>query len=97
MKHGTLSIGQRRGILSLIPQKDVDMRMLKSITGGYRCNSVHIPKWYIKGRYIGENIRTIADLVDISKSKNTMGFIALLIDFEKAFDTVKRSFLFQSL
>ncbi len=41
-------------------------------------------KGYIKGRYICENVRTLADLVDISKSENIAGFIAL-IDFEKSF------------
>ncbi len=51
-------------------------------------------KGYIKGRYIGENIRTVADLVDISKFENITRFITP-IDFEKAFDTVKY-FPFQS-
>ena len=47
---------------------------------------------YIKGRYIGENIRTITDIIDYCKAKN-MSAVLLLIDFEKAFDTVKWSFL----
>jgi hypothetical protein len=47
---------------------------------------------YIKGRYIGENIRTITDIIDYCKAKN-MCAVLLLIDFEKAFDTVKWSFL----
>ena len=51
---------------------------------------------FLKGRYIGENIRTIADLIDYTSIKNNPGII-LLLDFEKAFDTIKWSFIFQSL
>jgi hypothetical protein len=47
---------------------------------------------YIKGRYIGENIRTITDIIEYCKQKN-MSAILLLIDFEKAFDTVRWNFL----
>jgi hypothetical protein len=51
---------------------------------------------YIKGRYTGENIRTITDIMDYCKVKN-MSAVLLLIDFEKAFDTVKWSFLDEAL
>ena len=51
---------------------------------------------FLKGRYIGENIRTIADLIDDTSLKNKPGTI-LLIDFEKAFDTIKWSFIYKSL
>jgi len=51
---------------------------------------------YIKGRYIGENIRTITDIITFCKQKNLTS-ILLLIDFEKAFDTVKWSFLYKVL
>ena len=47
---------------------------------------------YIKGRYIGENIRTITDIIEYCKFKK-MSSILLLIDFEKAFDTVSWKFL----
>ena len=43
---------------------------------------------YIKGRYIGENIRTISDLIDYTSLRNMPG-IVLLIDFEQAFDTIR--------
>ncbi len=46
-----------------------------------------------KGRYVGENMRTLADLVKISKSENITGFIARL-DFEKAFYAVQMAFFF---
>ena len=51
---------------------------------------------YLKGRYIGENIRTIADIIQYTTLKNQPGII-LLLDFEKAFDTVKWSFILKSL
>lgn len=51
---------------------------------------------YIKGRYIGENIRTIADVIEYYKQKNMTG-VLLLIDFEKAFDTIKWKFLHKVL
>ena len=38
---------------------------------------------FLKGRYIGENIRTIADLIDYNSLKNKPGII-LLIDIKKA-------------
>ena len=51
---------------------------------------------YIKGRYIGENIRTIADIIEYCKRKNLSG-ILLLVDFEKAFGTVRWNFLDETL
>ena len=51
---------------------------------------------YIKGRYIGETIRTIEDVISASKMSNIEGFITL-IDFEKAFDSIEWSLLWQCL
>ena len=51
---------------------------------------------YIEGRYIGEAIRTIEDIMLLTKEQNTPGFITL-IDFEKAFDSIEWSFLFKCL
>ena len=51
---------------------------------------------FIKERYIGENIRTIADIIEYTSIKNNPGLI-LLLDFEKAFDTISWSFIFKSL
>lgn len=47
---------------------------------------------YIENRFIGENIRTISDLIHYTSLKNIPGLI-LLVDFEKAFDTVEWNFL----
>ena len=51
---------------------------------------------YIKGRFIGETIRTIHDIVYLTEEQNMNGFITL-IDFEKAFDSIEWNFLFKSL
>ena len=44
------------------------------------------------GRYIGENIRIIYDLLHFTEVENIPGLI-LLIDFEKAFDSVSWAFI----
>ena len=69
---GELSCGLRRGILSLLPKTDKDLRYLKS----WRPVSLNAMKLqmiisdivsndqvgYIKGRFIGENVQIIEDL-----------------------------------
>ena len=47
---------------------------------------------YMQNRYCGENVNLIADVIDYCKCKN-VSCIILLADFEKAFDTVKWSFI----
>ena len=51
---------------------------------------------YLKGRFIGENIRTIKDIMDYTQYFKMSGLIAL-IDFQKASDTVNWSFLIKCL
>ena len=51
---------------------------------------------YLKGRFIGENIRTIKDVIDYTQFFKIPGLIAL-IDFQKAFDTIRWSFLRKGL
>ena len=51
---------------------------------------------YIKGRFIGESIRTIDDLMVLAENKHISGFITL-IDFDKAFDSIEWPFLFKCL
>ena len=50
----------------------------------------------IRGRFIGTNIRVIDDLIDYCHKFHKPGLI-LLIDFEKAFDTVNWKFLQKTL
>ena len=47
---------------------------------------------YLKGRFIGDNIRTIYDLVQLMKCKTVSG-ILLSLDIEAAFDSVNWSFI----
>ena len=51
---------------------------------------------YIKGWYIGENIRKIFDILNYTEEDDIDAIIAL-IDFEKAFDSMKWPFLFKTL
>ena len=47
---------------------------------------------YVKGRYIGESIRIITDMMSITKKKNIPG-LAIFLDFEKAFDSIECCYL----
>ena len=49
-------------------------------------------KGFLKGRYIGENIRLLYDILEFTEQSNIPGLL-LLIDFEKAFDSVSWKFL----
>ena len=49
---------------------------------------------FISGRYIGENIRLLYDVISYLEKNNYPGML-LLIDFEKAFDSVSWEFLFK--
>ena len=51
---------------------------------------------YIKGRYIGTNIRLIDDVINLCINENKSAAI-LFVDFEKAFDTVEWNFIVQTL
>ena len=51
---------------------------------------------YLPGRYIGQNIRLIQDVIDFCNDKQHPGVVAFL-DFEKAFDSVEWSFIQKSL
>ena len=47
---------------------------------------------YMKGRYIGECIRMISDIMTYTKQKNMPG-AAVFLDFEKAFDSIEWNYL----
>ena len=51
---------------------------------------------YIKGRYIGDNVRTMLDILEITKQQADPG-IMVMIDFKKVFDTLSWSFLYKTL
>jgi len=106
---GSLSISQRRGIISLIPKKNKDKTILENLRPISLLNVDYkiltkvlakrlekvLPKLvnpdqtgYVKGRYIGENIRLIEDLMFYTEKENLPG-IAVFLDFRKAFDTIE--------
>ena len=47
---------------------------------------------YIKGRFIGENVRLIQDVMSHTKQEEKPG-IAIFLDFRKAFDTIEWNYL----
>ena len=47
---------------------------------------------FIKGRFIGENIRLINGVINFAAAKNIPGLL-LFLDFEKAFDSLNWSFI----
>jgi hypothetical protein len=51
---------------------------------------------YVKGRYIGENIRSIIDILEHTSFKHNPGLM-IFLDFEKAFDSLSWSFLNKTL
>ena len=51
---------------------------------------------FMKGRFIGENIRLIDCIIQYAKEKNIPGLL-LFIDFEKAFDFLEWSFILDTL
>ena len=51
---------------------------------------------FLKGRFIGENIRLIDSVVNYTAAKNIPGLLFFL-DFEKAFDTLEWSFIQKAL
>ena len=51
---------------------------------------------YIKGRFIGFNIRTIIDIIDFS-SENNVNCLLSFLDFEKAFDKLDWKFIQKTL
>ena len=53
-------------------------------------------KGFMKGRYIGENIRLLYDILAYTKAENLPGLI-ITIDFEKAFDSVSWCFIEKAL
>ena len=50
-------------------------------------------KGFLKGRYIGENTRLLYDILHITEELQIPGLL-LLVDFEKAFDSVSWEFLY---
>jgi hypothetical protein len=56
----------------------------------------HDQTGYVKGRFIGTNIRTVEDVICHSDKYLTNGFL-MFCDFQKAFDSLEWEFMFQTL
>ena len=116
-QNGSLSISQRRGMISLISKKNKDKTILENLRPISLLNVDYkiltkvlskrlekvLPKLinpdqtgYVKGRYIGENIRLIQDLMFYTEKENLPG-IAVFLDFRKAFDTIEWHYLEKAL
>ena len=53
-------------------------------------------KGFVAGRYIGEVVRTTVDIIQYAKDTNKPGLL-LLIDFEKAYDSISFKFINKAL
>ena len=51
---------------------------------------------FVKGRYIGENIRLISDLLDLTNKHQIPGILVAL-DFRQAFDSLEWPFIMETL
>ena len=51
---------------------------------------------FMSGRYIGDNIRILYDILYYTEAQNIPGMF-LRVDFEKAFDSVSWSFIYKTL
>ena len=71
-------------VLATRLSKVIDKLVARDQTGG------------IRGRYIGENIRTIADVIQYCKEDDLEG-IMMALDFRNAYNTVEYSFLYTTL
>ena len=51
---------------------------------------------FISGRYIGENIWLVYDIMDFTEKANITGQL-MVIDFQKAFDSISWNFIYNTL
>lgn len=110
---GTLSITQKRGIITTIPKGDKPREYLKNwrpislLTVDYKIITSVLAKrmktvlnriigpdqrGFLKDRHMEENTRLVYDIIQYCKDNNKDGLL-LLIDFEKAFDSLDWSYI----
>ena len=53
-------------------------------------------KGFVRGRFMGECIRNTYDIMSYAKENNKIGLL-LMIDFEKAFDSISHSYIIKTL
>ena len=106
---GSLSLSQRRGIISLVFKKgdrldarnwrpisllNVDYKLASRAIAGRLLKVIHsvVNKDQTCGRFIGENVALLRDVVDFASSSNVPVAI-ISLDQEKAFDRVDWRFM----
>ena len=79
-------------VLSFFPRDVLDeiLNLIESVSEDFPSYS------FISGRYIGENTRLIYDIMNYTDEFNIPGLL-LIIDFEKAFDTMSWEFIKKTL
>ena len=75
-----------------VASKALAERMKKVVHSTIHCDQTA----YVKGRYIGESVRLIDDLLTYADQENLDG-IMFAADIEKAFDSVEHTFVFATL
>ena len=116
-KENELTLSQRRGIITLLPEEDsslldlhnwrpitllnVDLKIAaKTVAKRLETvlpNLIHSDQTgFVKGRYIGENIRLISNVLDLTKDQKIPG-IPVALDFRKAFDSLEWPFIMITL
>ena len=80
---------------------NIDYKILSKVLAGrleqYLPKLIHSDQTgFVNGRYIGQNIRLLSDIMEFSDSKRFQG-IFLFVDFEKAFDTLEWNFISKTL
>ena len=106
---GQLSVSQRRGVITLIPKDDSRLANLRPITllnVDYKILAKTIARrieptlptiiqtGFIKGRYIGQNVCLLSDIMEYTDINKLPGI--LFIDFKKAFHSIEWSFVCNS-
>jgi len=111
-KQNELSISQRRGVITLIPKEEeslldlsnwrpitllnVDCKITTRIEASLSKLINSDQTGFIKGRYIGENIRLTIDTMEYDKKHNIPGILVPL-DLRKAFDPLEWPFIMRTL
>lgn len=89
-ENGYLTELQKQGIITLLPKNN-------KIHSGDQYHFYQIiinvnQTGFIKGRYIGEHVRTLMELIEEANEKNILGLI-FFADFQKAFDSLDHQFI----
>ena len=75
-----------------IASKVLASRMKNILSSIVKCDQTA----YVKGRYIGESIRLISDILEYAEENDISG-ILFSADFEKSFDSIEHALLFAVL